>query len=143
MQGSGWQALAAPVLTRLPINGRAAKPYSLIWGEQDSLIQALTRHFHDMTLFKVNAGCREQEVCRLRWDWEVKVPELITSVFIIPAYTMEHGGNDLQLMKNKEDRLVALNSTVRRIIESRRAKMKPTSLPTRPVRDTRKNLSSR
>ena len=35
-----------------------------------------------MCLFKVNTGCREQEVCQLRWDWEVQVPELDTSVFI-------------------------------------------------------------
>jgi len=29
-----------------------------------------------MALFKVNTGCREQEVCRLKWEYEVKVPEL-------------------------------------------------------------------
>ena len=26
--------------------------------------------------FKVNTGTRDQEVCRLRWDWEIKLPEL-------------------------------------------------------------------
>lgn len=36
-----------------------------------------------MCLFKVNTGCREQEVCHLRGDWEVPVPELDTSVFIV------------------------------------------------------------
>lgn len=75
-----------------------------------------------MALFKVNTGCREMEVCRLRWDWEVKVPELNTAVFIIPAYTTDDNDNDLQLVKNKEDRLVALNSIARSIIESRRGK---------------------
>ncbi len=29
-------------------------------------------------------GCREQEVCQFRWEWEVKVPDLDTSVFILP-----------------------------------------------------------
>jgi len=76
----------------VPVNGRAARPYSLNWGEQDSLIKALPRHLLDMTLFQVNTGCREQEVCRLRWDWKIRVPELNTSAFIIPAYTTELGG---------------------------------------------------
>jgi hypothetical protein len=49
-----------------------------------------------MALFKVNTGCREQEVCQLRWDWEVEVPELDTSVFLIPS----------DIVKNKEDSLV-------------------------------------
>lgn len=60
-----------------------------------------------MALFKVNTGCREQEVCQLKWDWECKVPELDTSVFIIPS----------SLVKNREDRLVVLNSVARSIIE--------------------------
>lgn len=52
-----------------------------------------------MALFKVNTGCREQEVCQLRWEWEVYIAELKVSVFLVPAY----------LVKNKEDRLVILN----------------------------------
>ncbi len=37
-----------------------------------------------MALFKVNTGTREQEVVRLRWEWECQVPELETSVFVVP-----------------------------------------------------------
>lgn len=37
-----------------------------------------------MALFKVNTGLREQEVVNLRWSWEVPVPELDTSVFVVP-----------------------------------------------------------
>ena len=59
-----------------------------------------------MALFKVNTGLREKEVCRLKWEYEVKVPELDTSVFIIPG---EH-------IKNGEERLVVLNR-----IESRKS----------------------
>jgi len=29
-------------------------------------------------VFEVNTGCREQDLCQLRWDWEVKLPELDT-----------------------------------------------------------------
>jgi len=87
-----------------------------------------------MALFKANTGCREREVCRLRWDWEVKVPELNTSVFIIPAHTTDDSDNDLQLVKNKEDRLVAPNSIARSIIDRGTARTRPMSSPTRPVR---------
>lgn len=89
----------------------ARKPYPLSWDEQDLLFEELpedpNRH---MALFKVNTGTREQEVCALRWQWEVPVPELNTSVFIIPA----------RYVKNKEDRLVVLNQVARGVIEARR-----------------------
>jgi len=52
-----------------------------------------------MALFKAITGCRKQEVCQLRWDWEVMVPELETSVFIVPR----------ERVKSREDRLVVLN----------------------------------
>ena len=53
-----------------------------------------------MCLFAVNTGCRDKEVCGLRWDDEVEIPRLETSVFIIPK----------EKVKNREDRLVVLNS---------------------------------
>ncbi len=69
-------------------------------------------HLQPMTLFKINTGCREQEVCKLRWKWEVEVPELETSVFIIP--------NDS--VKNGEDRLVVLNRVALSVIDGQRGK---------------------
>jgi integrase len=57
-----------------------------------------------------NTGCRDSEVCSLSRDWEVDVPELHTSVFIIP------GGR----VKNGNERLVVLNRTARSVIEARR-----------------------
>ena len=43
-------------------------------------------HLARMCLFKVNTGCREQEVCGLRWEWEIEMPELKTCrVFIVPG----------------------------------------------------------
>ena len=56
-----------------------------------------------MARFKVNTGCRDAEVCGLRWEWEVEVPELETSVFVIPG----------DRVKNGADRLVVLNSVAR------------------------------
>ena len=66
-------------------------------------------HLARMCLFKINTGCREQEVCRLRWEWEIKVPELETSVFIIPGSGV----------KNGEDRLVVLNRVAKSVAEWR------------------------
>jgi integrase len=95
-----------PKIKLLPVTD-ARRPYPLSWEEQAQLFQQLPPHLARMALFKVNTGTREQEVCSLRWDWEVQVPELDTSVFIIPA---EH-------VKNGEERLVVLNSTARSVLE--------------------------
>jgi integrase len=46
-------------------------------------------------------------VCGLQWDWEVPVPELGTSVFLIPG----------ELVKNREDRLIVLNKVAKSIVE--------------------------
>jgi integrase len=76
------------------------------------LFQQLPDHLAQMALFKVNTGCREQEVCGLRWDYEVKVPELDTSVFIIPG----------ERVKNGDERLVVLNRVAKSVIEGQRGK---------------------
>jgi len=86
------------------------RPYPLSWDEQSLLFRHLPTHLAKMALFKVNTGTREQEVCGLRWDWEEQVPELGTSVFVIPSVST----------KNKEDRLVVLNRVARSIIEEQR-----------------------
>src|SRR5687768_17908411 len=62
-----------------------------------------TTLFRSMSLFKVNTGLREQEVCGLKWADEIEVPELSTSVFIIEA----------DKVKNGQDRLVVLNRVAR------------------------------
>ena len=105
-QGMTWLA-AAPKIKLFPVIDARA-PYPLSDAEQALLFQELPDHLARMALFKVNTGLREQEVCRLRWDYEVKVPELDTSVFIIP-------GNRV---KNGEERLVVLNRVARSVVES-------------------------
>lgn len=57
------------------------KPYPLSWEEQSILFAELPPHLQTMAMFKVNTGCREQEVCKLQWDWEIAVPELDTTFF--------------------------------------------------------------
>ena len=76
--------------------------------EQRLLFSELAGHLGRMALFKVNSGTREREVCGLRWDWEVRVPELDTSVFIIPP---EH-------VKNGLERYVVLNRVAKSVIDA-------------------------
>ncbi len=95
-----------PLIQLLPVLD-ATKPHPLSWDEQDRLFEKLPKHLLNMCLYKVNVGCREQEVCQLRWNWEVSIPELNTSVFILPK----------EIIKNREDRLVVLNSVAKSVIE--------------------------
>ncbi|MEI8055200.1 MAG: site-specific integrase [bacterium] len=97
---------SAPKIKLLPIND-ARKPYPLNWEEQERLFKILPSHLRQMALFAVNTGCRDHEICSLRWEWEVKVPELNISVFVIPSTGV----------KNGEDRLVVLNKVAQLVIE--------------------------
>jgi integrase len=102
---------AAPRIRLFPVTD-ARPPYPLSTAEQMCLFQELPGHLAKMALFKVNTGTREQEVCGLKWSYEVKVPELDTSVFLIPGKNV----------KNGEERLVVLNRVARSVIESQRGK---------------------
>ena len=103
---------SAPKIKLLPQND-ARKPYPLDWEEQDRLFAALPPHLQEMAMFAVNTGCRDGEICKLRWDWEVQVPIAeIGSVFIIPS----------ERVKNGEERLVVLNRIARAVIERQRGK---------------------
>ena len=108
--GLTWLA-AAPKIKLLPEPDKQ-KPYPLSWEEQEKLFTALPEHLREMALFMVNTGCRDQEVCRLRWEWEVNVPEINTSVFIVPD----------QFVKNGQDRVIVLNNLAKQVIDRQRGK---------------------
>lgn len=107
-QGLTWLE-AAPKIRLFAITDARA-PYPLNTEEQSLLFQELPDHLARMALFKVNTGTREQEVCRLKWEYEVVVPELDTSVFLIPG----------ERVKNGEERLVVLNRVAKSVIEGMR-----------------------
>jgi integrase len=109
--GLTWLASAPKIKLLAELDAR--KPYPLNWEEQEKLFSALPLHLQEMALFAVNTGCRDQEVCRLQWAWEVEVPNSdIGSVFIIPG----------DRVKNGEDRLVLLNKVAQNVIERQRGK---------------------
>ena len=108
--GLTWLAVA-PKIRLFPDNNKRL-PYPLSWDEQHVLFKALPPHLANMALFAVNTGCRAGEICTLRWDWEVRVPELNTSVFIVPG----------ELVKNGDDRLVVLNRVALSVVDGLRGK---------------------
>lgn len=99
--------LAAPKIKLFDLTD-ARQPYPLSWDEQACLFAELPAHLARMALFKVNTGTCDKEVCNLRWEWDVQVPELNTSVFIILGHRV----------KNGEERLVVLNRAATSVIES-------------------------
>ena len=106
--GMTW-LLSAPRIKLLSDNDKR-QPYPLNWAEQARLFRELPEYLEQMALFAVNTGCRDAEICNLRWEWEVDVPQLGTSVFIIPGARV----------KNGDERLVVLNRVARSVVEARR-----------------------
>jgi len=107
--GLTW-VLSAPKFTLLP-DQQKRKPYPLSWEEQDRLFQALPDHLEAMALFAVNTGCRDAEICGLKWEWQVSLPTLETSVFVVPG----------DLVKNGDDRLIVLNDVASSVIKAQRS----------------------
>jgi len=108
---NGMQYLSEAPLIEM-IKGPARKPYPLEWQEQAQFFAELPVHLERIALFDVNTGLRAAELCGLRWSWEIQVPELDTSVFMLPEETT----------KNGEERIVVLNRIARSVIESQRGK---------------------
>ena len=77
--------------------------------------RTLPARLESMALFAVNTGLRQGELTGLRWSWEVQVPELETSVFVLQGTTT----------KNGEERVVVLNKVARNVLESRRGDAAP------------------
>lgn len=107
--GMTW--LAAPPLLQM-IKGPERRPRPITWDEQGHLFQELPPHLERMALFAVNTGLRSGEICRLKWDWEVQVPEIESSVFLIPD----------EVAKNGQERVVVLNRIAHSVVEAERCK---------------------
>ena len=107
--GNGQTWLATPPLLEM-MRGPKRKPYPISWEEQGKLFPELPPHLERMALFAVNTGCRSGEIRGLKWDWEVSVPELNDTVFIIPD----------EAAKNGQERIVVLNQIARNVVEGQR-----------------------
>jgi integrase len=81
--GEPWLTVP-PLIEMLDERAQKREPYQITWAEQSKLLRRLPGHLQRMVEFAVNTGARDENVCGLRWSWEVPVPELKRSVFVIP-----------------------------------------------------------
>lgn len=103
---------AAPLIEMLDEELTRRKPRPLSWAQQADLLPRLPGHLERMALFSMNTGARDENVCGLRWEWEVKVPEVGRSVFVVPASEF----------KSKRAHVLILNDVAWRIVEGERGK---------------------
>jgi integrase len=97
----------APKITLLPLAGHQREPRPISWPEQRRLLPKLPSHLARMALFTLHTGARDDVICSLRWDWEIRVPELGISVFEVPASNVKG-----------RSRLLVCNGVAQSIIES-------------------------
>jgi integrase len=109
-KGRPWLEGVPPLITMLAENRRP--PYPITWEEQDRLFAKLPARVARMALFAVNTGLRESNLCGLEWAWEVAVPEVGRSVFVIPP----------QAFKSKRAHVVILNDVAWSIVQEQRGK---------------------
>jgi integrase len=93
----------APLITLPSYEPRQS--YVLSWEEQNALFQQLPNYLRLACLFDVNCGAREQEVCQLKWEWEI--PFEGRSLFILPR----------RLTKNKQDRILVPNDAAQTVLK--------------------------
>lgn len=106
--GRPWLDAIPPLISMLPEDPRL--PYPLSWEEQDRLFRRLPTHLARMALFAINTGLRQSNLCGLQWTWEVAVPEIARSVFVIPA----------EAFKTKRPHVAILNDVAWSIIKAQR-----------------------
>ncbi len=63
-----------------------------------------------MALFAVDTGLRDNNVCGLQWDWEVRIPVVDRSVFIVPP----------EEFKSRHAHVVILNDVAWSVVEAQR-----------------------
>jgi integrase len=110
-QGLPWLG-AAPLIEMLDETATKRPPRPLSWADQAELLPELPAHLQRMVLFAVNTGARDENLCGLKWEWEVQVPEVGRSVFVVPAAEF----------KSKRAHVLVLNDVAWRIVQEQRGK---------------------
>lgn len=107
-KGKPWLHGLPPLIEMLPAADQRA-PQQLAWKEQREHLPKLTPHLARMALFDLQNGVRDEVVCKLRWEWEVRLEQLGFSVFVVPKRYVKG---------RKQDRVLVCNSIAQSIIES-------------------------
>ena len=100
-----------PLIKLLPLVGHQREPYPITWDEQKRLFGVLPAHLLSMALFDLNTGARDEVVCGLKWEWEIEIPELETSVFLVPKDKVKG---------RKRDRILVCNKVAKQVIDKQR-----------------------
>lgn len=106
-EGKPW--LDTPPMLSM-VKGEHRKPRPITWSEQERLLKGMPKYLAEMSLFALQTGLRDQEICGLRWEWEYEITGIQATVFVIPEAKA----------KNARERIVPLNAVARSIVESRR-----------------------
>jgi integrase len=104
-----------PLIRKLDLEDQRP-PKPITWAEQKVLMPVLPTHLAKMVLFDLQTGLRENVVCQLRWEWEVRVPlgdGLIVSAFVVPKKHVKG---------RKSARVVVCNTVAQSIIDGERGK---------------------
>jgi integrase len=56
------------MFTKMEEKKSSRKPYPMSRDKRSIMSGELPAHLQTMALFKVSTGCREKEVCKLRWE---------------------------------------------------------------------------
>jgi integrase len=99
---------SSPLIEMMDESEQRRPPYPITWAEQVQLVTALPQHLQRPVLFALNTGARDENVCGLKWSWEVRVPELQRSVFVVPAAAF----------KGKRNHVLILNDAAWSIVEA-------------------------
>jgi integrase len=106
---------ATPVIRLLPVDATEGHPLALL--QENKLFNLLPEYLRDASKFVMNTGLRNSAAARLRWEWEVAIPELGITVFDIP---LKFKGERVVGIKNGRPHRVVLNSEAREVVERRR-----------------------
>lgn len=110
--GMTW-LITPPLITLLPLTDQRP-PRPLMWEEQRQILPHLADHLAAMALFTLNTGCRDDVVCNLQWEWELPIPALGISVFVVPPKHVKGEAH------RKQERVLVLNTVAQKVIEQRR-----------------------
>lgn len=105
--------LTAPMITLLKLTDQRP-PRPIMWDEQRRLLPKLTDHLAAMALFILNTGCRDDVVCSLKWEWEIPIPQLGVSVFVVPPKHVKAEE------ERKREAVLVLNTVAQKVIEAQR-----------------------
>ena len=108
-EGRPWLRQAPPLLSMLPLVDQR-DPMQLTWEGQRRVIPELPGHLGRMVLFDLQCGARDNVVCNLRWQWEVRL-EVGCSAFVVPREYVKG---------RKRERVLVCNSVAQSIVDEAR-----------------------